>query len=60
MGDNGELEIESSENSYGEQNQMRDPRNIGDLEEENIDLKQQLIHAMLTLEQYLSVAYIRQ
>lgn len=38
---------------------MADPRNINDLEEENINLKEQMIHAMLTLEQYLSVAYMK-
>jgi len=38
---------------------MADPRNIHDLEEENISLKEQMIHAMLTLEQYLSVAYMK-
>ena len=33
-----------------------DPRTLNDLEKENIDLKEQMIHQMMTLEQYLSVA----
>lgn len=44
-----------SENEF---NDLEDPRNIGDLERENIDLKEQMIHQMVTLEQYLSVAYL--
>jgi hypothetical protein len=29
---------------------LEDPRNIADLEKENIDLKEQMIHQMVTLE----------
>lgn len=39
-GDNGQLEIESSEQDDDENGFMTDPRNVCDLEEENIDLKE--------------------
>lgn len=48
-------DLDDSENEF---NDLEDPRNIGDLERENIDLKEQMIHQMVTLEQYLSVAYL--
>ena len=35
-----------------------DPRTLDDIEQENLDLKEQMIHQMMTLEQYLSVAYL--
>jgi|LauGreDrversion4_2_1035121.scaffolds.fasta_scaffold77426_1 hypothetical protein len=38
---------DDSENEF---NDLEDPRNIGDLERENIDLKEQMIHQMVTLE----------
>ena len=37
---------------------MNDPRTLDDIEQENLDLKEQMIHQMMTLEQYLSVAYL--
>jgi hypothetical protein len=37
---------------------LDDPRTITDLERENIALKEQMIHQMVTLEQYLSIAYV--
>ena len=37
---------------------MEDPRSYDDLEKENIDLKEQMIHQVLTLEQYLQVANV--
>ena len=35
---------------------ISDPRSLLDIEQENVDLKEQLIHQMMTLEQYLQVA----
>ena len=32
---------------------IEDPRKLNDIEQENVDLKEQLIHQMMTLEQYL-------
>lgn len=37
-----------------------DPRDIGDLEQENIDLKEKMIHTMTTLEQYLQIVQVYQ
>jgi hypothetical protein len=39
---------------------LDDPRTVGDLERENIDLKESMINQMITMEQYLSVAYIQE
>jgi hypothetical protein len=51
----GDNEALNEADSYEDEDEedlyyMADPRNINDLEEENIDLKEQTIHAMLTLE----------
>ena len=35
---------------------IHDPRSLYDVEQENIDLKEQFIHQLMTLEQYLRVA----
>jgi len=40
--------------------ELDDPRTLKDIEQENIELKEQTIHQMLTLEQYLQVAYLWQ
>ncbi len=37
---------------------IEDPRTLADIEQENLDLKEQMIHQMMTLEQYLSVAHL--
>lgn len=39
-----------------ESDDPEDPRTLNDLEKENIDLKEEMIHQMMTLEQYLGVA----
>ena len=36
--------------------EMEDPRDFEDIQKENMDLKEQMIHQMMTLEQYLNVA----
>lgn len=38
------------------EDEIEDPRTLNDLEKENIDLKEEMIHQMMTLEQYLGVA----
>lgn len=35
-----------------------DPRTYDEIECENLDLKEQLLHQMLTAEQYLAVAHV--
>ena len=46
-----------NENEEGyESDDPEDPRTLKDLEKENIDLKEQMIHQILTLEQYIGVA----
>lgn len=35
-----------------------DPRTLGDIERENMDLKEQFLHQMMTLESYMNVAYL--
>ena len=41
-----------------QEDEIDDPRHLTDIEKENMDLKEQMIHQMMTLEQYLSVAYM--
>ena len=41
-----------------DENEMEDPRSLGDVEQENLDLKEQMIHMMMTVEQYLAVACV--
>ena len=43
-----------------DENEMEDPRSLGDVEQENLDLKEQMIHMMMTVEQYMAVACVWQ
>lgn len=38
--------------------EIEDPRSLEDIEKENMDLKEQFLHQMMTLESYLNVAYL--
>lgn len=40
--------------------EIEDPRSLDDIERENLDLKEQTIHMMMTMEQYLAVALVWQ
>ena len=36
--------------------EIEDPRSLNEIEQENLDLKEQFVHSMLTLEEYMNVA----
>ena len=38
--------------------EIDDPRDLADIEQENLDLKEQFIYQMMTLESYINVAYL--
>lgn len=55
-GNQGDLVESDSDEDYFDVN---DPRTVEDLEKENIALKEQMIHQMVTAEQFLSIASVQ-
>lgn len=52
--------VERKDKRYVDPDEIEDPRSLTDIEKENLDLKEQMIHMMMTVEQYLAVAYVWQ